>query len=621
MAIVSSKNGLRNWASILFAALFFFGSIGSAQAVDPSLPLATGSFIQLNNSFAGRSPSWWQTELGAMNAVGMDTLVIQYVAFDNNYYYPTSVPGGSPQAVDSISRILTAADTYGMDVFLGVHFDPSPDSNASFNLATNVAKGQATMNELQTRYASYNSLAGWYMPQEISDFTIFSQPQLRDDLVSYTSSLKATASALASDLPLMISPYFGQSPDSQAYANWWDTTGLPQTGVDILALQDGVGTRRTTIAESLPVFQALAPVAASNGVAFWGNNESFETIHGWPVDNQPWEAVPADINTFKQQIQSTSPWVDKSITFEFSNYMSPQNSAESNALYQDYQAYYQSVIEPPVGTEQIDIASYTYDNPASTYFNGSAPDPSSDLLIDGDTGSTTEGSGSAFANGTWVGYGNDSGASGDAQPRVVFDLGSQQTVDSVELFYLVDAGAFIFAPQEVSGITDGLVISASTDGTNFIPVASSNNFVDIVTDQSGNAFEVRSILLDLNGVDASYLALEIHTPYTWIFLSEFQAFGLVAGLPGDFNNDGTVDAADYTVWRDNLNGDAAALNGNGSGGATVTTADYDLWVANFSNAAAASTSQSVPEPSALLLLGGSVLLLKTRSRKSLHLSN
>src|SRR4029077_666443 len=26
----------------------------------------------------------------------------------------------------------------------------------------------------------------------------------------------------------------------------------------------------------------------------------------------------------------------------------------------------------------------------------------------------------------------------------------------------------------------------------------------------------------------------------------------VGGLPGDFNNDGIVDAADYTVWRDHL---------------------------------------------------------------------
>lgn len=53
------------------------------------------------------------------------------------------------------------------------------------------------------------------------------------------------------------------------------------------------------------------------------------------------------------------------------------------------------------------------------------------------------------------------------------------------------------------------------------------------------------------------------------------------GAPGDFNIDGTVNLADYTVWRDNLGGDSAALNGNGAGDATVTVADYDLWKENF----------------------------------------
>ncbi|TWT33916.1 PEP-CTERM motif protein [Posidoniimonas corsicana] len=55
----------------------------------------------------------------------------------------------------------------------------------------------------------------------------------------------------------------------------------------------------------------------------------------------------------------------------------------------------------------------------------------------------------------------------------------------------------------------------------------------------------------------------------------------VGGSGGDFNADGSVDAADYTVWRDNLGEDAGVLNGNGSGAATVTQADYDLWRANY----------------------------------------
>ena len=91
----------------------------------------------------------------------------------------------------------------------------------------------------------------------------------------------------------------------------------------------------------------------------------------------------------------------------------------------------------------------------------------------------------------------------------------------------------------------------------------------------------------------------------------------VAGLPGDFNDDGTVDAADYTVWRDNLGGDSAALNGNGSGSATVVQADYDLWRQSFGNTAASAAlgSEAVPEPTAVSIVGAALvgLVLARRS--------
>ena len=77
-----------------------------------------------------------------------------------------------------------------------------------------------------------------------------------------------------------------------------------------------------------------------------------------------------------------------------------------------------------------------------------------------------------------------------------------------------------------------------------------------------------------------------------------------AGLAGDFDDDGDVDAADYTVWRDHL-GDPTdtPLNGNGNATVGVDQGDYDLWKASFgSSGSAALAGVSVPEPGSLLLL-------------------
>jgi hypothetical protein len=76
-------------------------------------------------------------------------------------------------------------------------------------------------------------------------------------------------------------------------------------------------------------------------------------------------------------------------------------------------------------------------------------------------------------------------------------------------------------------------------------------------------------------------------------------------LPGDYNNDGHVDAADYTVWRDMLGSTGADLAADGNGDLVVDQADYSVWRANFGNSQSASlaaTGAAVPElPSQTLL--------------------
>jgi beta-glucanase (GH16 family) len=47
------------------------------------------------------------------------------------------------------------------------------------------------------------------------------------------------------------------------------------------------------------------------------------------------------------------------------------------------------------------------------------------------------------------------------------------------------------------------------------------------------------------------------------------------GLVGDYNHDATVDAADYTVWRDSVGQSGIGLAADGSGNGTVDSGDYD----------------------------------------------
>ena len=105
---------------------------------------------------------------------------------------------------------------------------------------------------------------------------------------------------------------------------------------------------------------------------------------------------------------------------------------------------------------------------------------------------------------------------------------------------------------------------------------------------------------DLVIVDADNVMVEafnLSNPYSLqnanVYDTLKQKFINTVSIPdfgGDFNGDGTVDAADYTVWRDGESPDS-------------TAAGYALWATNFGQSAANSSGANpVPEPVTLLLV-------------------
>jgi hypothetical protein len=97
-------------------------------------------------------------------------------------------------------------------------------------------------------------------------------------------------------------------------------------------------------------------------------------------------------------------------------------------------------------------------------------------------------------------------------------------------------------------------------------------------------------------MDEFYLFTRALTP------AEIATLAMVdTSLAGDYNDDGTVNAADYTVWRD-------------GGSPDSTQAGYDLWKANFGNSGSGGGA-SVPEPSTIGLLLVCMGIFAARLRK------
>ncbi len=106
-------------------------------------------------------------------------------------------------------------------------------------------------------------------------------------------------------------------------------------------------------------------------------------------------------------------------------------------------------------------------------------------------------------------------------------------------------------------------------------------------------------------------------------LSDSEIIELASPGPiGDYNGNGVVDAADYTVWRDTL-GSTTDLRANGDdSGASVGVidqADYALWKMHFGNTAGGASvtgvGMAVPEPAGWLTAIVSEHLFPIRATK------
>jgi hypothetical protein len=89
------------------------------------------------------------------------------------------------------------------------------------------------------------------------------------------------------------------------------------------------------------------------------------------------------------------------------------------------------------------------------------------------------------------------------------------------------------------------------------------------------------------------------------------------GPTGDYNGNGTVDAADYVLWRNTLGQTVSMGTGaDGSGNGMVDAADYNFWRERFGKTVpGVGSAASVPEPATVALYLIAIGVLASRLQR------
>ena len=294
----------------------------------------TGTFLdEITHDIPSQnwSAADWRKDFDAMQAVGIDTVILIRAGYRNRSTFDSEVLSDCrdmlPAYTDLVDLFLTEAGTRDMDFFFGTYDAGTFWDEGDYQTEVDINKDFCA--EVADRYGDRDAFAGWYITHEINAYNE-GQMAVYEELTDHLRALK--------DVPILMSPYikgpkqFGEEALGLAehVATWEQVFARIQDHVDIVAFQDG----NVALADLPRYLKANRELAARYGLTSWSNVETFDRdVHI--------QFPPIDFRKLRYKIeQAAAAEVDKLITFEFSHFLSPNaDHPAARRLHQRYREW------------------------------------------------------------------------------------------------------------------------------------------------------------------------------------------------------------------------------------------------------------------------------------------
>lgn len=295
--------------------------------------LVSGTFL---DGIASDIPSnnWgeedWQKQFDNMSEIGMDTVVIIRVGYEDSAMYDSDVMRATlfPEN-DMVELFCREADRTGLRLYMGL-FD-SGKYWLKNDWEAEVEINIKLIEELWEKYRHHKSFYGWYLSHEGE--IGHHMPKIWEPLVkkmkTYDDGKK-----------ILISPrYAGEkyhrndsryivSPE-QHYRHFDYILGEMGGLIDEAAFMDG----HVAFGDLETFVETTHRVCVKHGVEFWSNLETFDR-------DVPWKFPPIEWMKMRFKMDVVQPYAEKIITFEAPHFLSPYSAFPSaRTLYLRYREY------------------------------------------------------------------------------------------------------------------------------------------------------------------------------------------------------------------------------------------------------------------------------------------
>jgi hypothetical protein len=323
---------------VVVMLVFFTSSVQVKKPVGITNSVFSSSFIQYWYAMDWNEDRWIE-ELTMLNNIGVEELILQTIADTKNKFtvYQTEMDGYTSNDMDMVETVLSAADSVGIRVRIGLGFSEDWWSKNAADrdwLMSEAGENKNIFNEIITKYGKHPSLGGWYIPHEFCQLTAVTeghQANLNSFLKEISREIKSR-----SDRDIMISPFYNSKFSWVMSPKGWSQmveNALRDTEIDILALQDGIGVRHNSLTQldNLLAFTKLS--TDKLGIRLYGNVETFDSTRDGNV--------PASEQRISNQLLIQKPYVEQFIAFSL-NHFQNRNEITQVDNYEEYLGYYLS---------------------------------------------------------------------------------------------------------------------------------------------------------------------------------------------------------------------------------------------------------------------------------------
>jgi hypothetical protein len=306
-------------------------------------PRLTGTVLQLLRENADWPPDRWSELFGYFQALGLHEVIVQWSVVDNLAFYESAKFSPVHTALEAVLR---EADRRGMLVQVGLVHDSDYWSRIAQDPAAVAAyfdqlrfRSLTAAQELANLVSHYKCVTGWYIPEEIDDVT-WRDDGPRQVLFQHLSVLSESLQKLTPNLTISISAFAQGRTSPAGFEEFWSAF-FSRTKINSVYFQDGVGVNKFEISEVPLYMSALQAAAMKNKRHVSAIVELLQQTSGPPIDQRPFQAIPAPLERILRQVESLSPFIsDELIGFSVPEYMTPLGGKEAGDLFERYRAHF-----------------------------------------------------------------------------------------------------------------------------------------------------------------------------------------------------------------------------------------------------------------------------------------